>query len=771
MRSGTIAFLVGITTFHQLATIPGAAWGWLLLVVTGCLLVLSRWCTHFLIPFAACAGFGYAFCYASLIAPTPLPREFEGVDVVVEGVIASLPDRQERRLRFEFLPDALLLSDGREQPLGNIRLTWYGKALPTLTVGERWRLTVRLKRAHGMSNPGGFDYERWLYQRGIRTTGYVRPQGKNLLLASRLSDMPLQRLRQELREILEKRLAGEEARGVITALAIGDRGALSDEQWRILTESGTNHLMAISGLHVGMVAGLFYLLGGWLWRLRANNLLIMPAPGVGALSAIFGALIYAALAGFSIPTQRALIMVTVAMGAVLFRRHTLPNRVLALALLLVVLLDPLAVLSAGFWLSFLAVATILYGMTGRLRQGRVITQWGRIQLLVSLGLLPLLILYFNQAAVAAPLANLIAVPWMGMIVVPLTLLGTLLAVVMPDIGTLLLILAARLAELLLVLLGYMLELLPPLAMASPPPWAWLPAIIGLLWLLAPKGWPARWLGLLLLLPLFHSDHLLPQGAFRFTLFDVGQGLAVVVETREHILIYDTGPRFESGFDTGHAVIVPWLKHMGVPAVDTLVVSHGDNDHIGGARSLVEQIPVKRVLTSVPGKMAWIPHESCHVGERWNWDGIRFELLHPVPLEESGHHPRGNNGSCVLKISGESGSVLLPGDIEAQAEQELLARAQQQLTATVLLAPHHGSKTSSSKPFVETVQPRWVLFPVGYRNRYGFPHEGVVKRYLEVGATTLDSATSGAITFTFDPQYREPLIGRYRETARRYWQSD
>ena len=772
MRSGTIAFLAGITAFQQLTQLPGAAWSWCFYATVFGLLLLSRRQCLFLIPLFVCIGFSYAWIHAKFLASEPLPKHLEGEDVILEGVIVNLPEKRGRRIRFEFLPESVHWQ-GKEQDLpGRLRLNWYEKQPPDLEAGQRWRLTARLKRAHGMINPGTFDYEAWLYQRGIRTTGYVRQDQGNRLLGNDLTNMPLQRLRQHLRESLVRVLGDEEAAGLIVALAIGERDSISDEQWRLLTQSGTNHLMAISGLHIGMIAGLFYFLAGRLWRLRSANLLWLPAPKVAAFSAIIGAVIYAALAGFSIPTRRALIMVLVVMGAVLFQRATRPSRVLALALLLVLLLDPLAVLSPGFWLSFAAVGIILYGMGGREGKRGTLGQLGRVQFLVGLGLLPLVSHFFHQAAVAGPVANLIAVPWIGMVVVPPTLLGTILELFVPGLATLLLLLAAKATTLLLSLLSWCVALLPPVILASPPSWAYLLITLGIALLFAPRGWPARWLGGVLILPLFLLRDEIPPGAYRFTLLDVGQGLAAAVQTRNHILIYDTGARYASGFDIGRAVIVPWLRNRGIAKIDTLVISHGDNDHIGGARSLLSLYPTDRVLTSVPHKMTWTGSEECHAGQKWQWDGIGFEILHPFDAESNTkRRSRGNNGSCVLRVSGEGGSVLLPGDIEAAAEQELLIRYRDKLASTVLVAPHHGSKTSSTRPFVEAVHPRWVLFPVGYRNRYRFPHEQVVERYLDINTTSIDSVTSGAITFSFDPQHLVPAIERCRVKAHRYWYQD
>ncbi|MDH5784907.1 MAG: DNA internalization-related competence protein ComEC/Rec2, partial [Chromatiales bacterium] len=443
-----------------------------------------------------------------------------------------------------------------------------------------------------------------------------------------------------------------------------------------------------------------------------------------------------------------------------------PARLLAIVLLLVVLHDPLVVLSAGFWLSFGAVAIILFGMSGRLNPAGLWWRWGRVQWLVALGLSPLLLLLFGQAALVAPLANLIAVPLVGLVVVPLTLSGTLLLNVWSAAGEVMLQLASWGMAILWPVLEHLADTVPTLRQATAPWWLYLFAFGGAGWLLAPRGWPLRWAGMVPLLPLLlWQPPLLKDGVARFTLLDVGQGLAAVVETRHHLLVFDTGPRFESGFDTGEAVVLPYLRYRGYGAIDTLIISHGDNDHIGGARGLSEGVSVKRVLTSVPEKMGWTSHEVCHRDDSWVWDGVEFRILHPRRLLGGG---RGNNDSCVLQVVAGEERLLLTGDIEVETERELVAFYGNDLGSDILVVPHHGSKTSSSEQFINVVKPRVVLLPLGYRNRYGFPHKQVVDRYTGLNSVILSSSDSGAMIMYLGEGQEE--IVEYRSAARRYWHS-
>jgi len=758
-----MAFLLGVLSMQQLPTLP--SWPWLAGLLLSILLALPFRRYRGVLMVAA-AGFGFlwaAVCGHWQLA-NGLNPELEGEEVLLEGMVNSLPERQFQQLRFLFVPDKAE-RDGDEVTLPpQLRLSWYTDYPEDLAPGQRWRLRVKLKRPWGMMNPGGFDYEAWLFTQGIRATGYVRHSADNQRLSDSPWQAPLQRLRYALLRRLQQVLGDESAAGVIIALALGERGGISDEQWRVLLASGTNHLVAISGLHVGLVAGLLFFLVQGLWRRCARCCLWLPAPRAGALAAMAAGAGYAAMAGFSLPTQRALLMLAVVLGASLWQRPVAPSRALSLALWAVLLWQPTAVLAAGFWLSFAAVALILYGMGGRLYPSGLWWRWGRVQGLVALGLLPLLLTLFGRGSLSAPLANLLAVPLVGFLIVPLTLLGTLLLPLWSDAAATVLQMAVMLVQAGWPLLIWLTERIPPL-FSSAPGWTLLPALLGVIWLLMPRGWPLRGAGAALLLPLLLLRPAMPApGTAEVTLLDVGQGLSAVVLTRHHALVFDTGPQYRSGFNTGDAVLLPFLREQGVRRLDRLIVSHGDNDHIGGARALLQGIDAERVLTSVPQKMAWVAHQRCHAGQRWQWDGVVFTILHPPARTGKG---RGNNDSCVLRVTAGGQSMLLTGDIEVEAERELLA-GPAMLRAEVLVAPHHGSKTSSSEAFIAAVQPQWVLYPVGYRNRYGFPRPEVVQRYRRLAVHSLESFRSGAITVTLG---HGPIAPRtYRQQAQRYWHS-
>ncbi len=760
MPLAILFFLFGILLFQQTTTSPDCSW-----LFAAMLLPLALWWPAIRLPLASLAGFLWALLHACLILGNALPAELEGVDVEITGTVSSLPEQGTHHARFQFDLESLSHNGKSYDSPKRVLLSWYGKR-PELSAGERWRLTVRLKRPHGFMNPGGFDYEGWLYRQHIDATGYVRHKSSYSPLASSPLLHPLDRLRQRLQRQLADLQGGEPYLGLIGALAIGDRSAIQPQQWQVLRATGTNHLMAISGLHIGLVAGMAFFLGRRIWGLLGRAPLRLPATKAGALVAVLAASLYASLAGFSIPTQRALIMILVVMGALLLQRQLSPARVLVVALAGVLVLDPLAVLATGFWLSFAAVAVILYGLGGRLQKGPGWRQWGQVQWVVSLGLLPLLMLSFHQAPLLSPLANLVAVPWVSLLVVPLILLGVAGLLLYPPLGSWLLLQAAH-------LLGWLWPLLEWFAnieggvwqpATAPTPWALIAAAIGVLWILAPRGIPARWAGVVWTLPLILARPSHPhQGEVWFTLLDVGQGLAAVVQTQHHTLIYDTGPRFNDRFDTGQAVLIPFLRQQGIHHLDILIIGHGDNDHIGGAHSLLQRYHPDHILTTVPEKLPPMA-EQCNRGQTWLWDGIRFSILHPSP----GDRPQGNNASCVLKVETSAGDgLLLTGDIERRAERQLVTANPSALHAKILIAPHHGSKSSSSARFIEAVAPEYVLFPVGYRNRFHHPHPRVVMRYRARGVRMLDSATQGAIRFKMD----ENGVSRpesYRLSARHYW---
>jgi competence protein ComEC len=741
---------------QQLAALPTLWWALLLIP----LLFLAWRRPLWLVPVCFVAGVVWVSFRAGLILEDHLPSALEGRDLVLEGSIADLPIRTDFGWRFPFdvarathagaavtVPARVLLSVG------------HGDFVPR--AGDAWRLTARLKHPHGLQNPGGFDYEAHLFRNRLRATGYVRLDDAPQRLDVAPARHALDRLRQRLGSAMRALLPDNPFAGIVVALANGDGGGVRDAQWDVFRRSGTLHLVAISGLHISLVGGLAFFLGRFLWALPGYTVLRYPAPVVGAVCAIAAAAAYSALAGFVIPTQRALIMLTVAMSGILLRREIPPTRLLAIALFAVLAYDPLAVMAAGFWLSFAAVAVILFvaqGGSWRLEGWR---KWGYLQLAIGLGMLPLMFALFQQASLVAPLANLLAVPVFDLWMVPLTLAGVVLLDLWPAAAQILFELAAwLLAQLWPVLDG--LAALPGSQWTRPalPLWTILAAALGVAWLLAPRGWPARWVGAVWLLPLALWRAPAPApGEVWFTLLDVGQGLSAVVRTAGHTLVFDTGPRYGT-FDTGRATVAPFLRAQGVARVDLLVVSHGDNDHLGGADSLRRLLPVEKILSSVPERVPGAG--ACAAGQQWEWDGVRFAVLNP-PEGQSG---KANDQSCVLHVRSAHGRVLLPADIEARTERRLVAAQGERLRAEVLVVPHHGSKTSSTGEFLAAVKPEFALFPVGYRNRFRHPHPDVVARYDAAGVRRLDSAANGAIDVRLSAA--GTTVSTWRERRRRYW---
>ena len=758
MRLGTIAFLLGIFAAQQLTSLPATGWLVLLPLCLGLAYFLPQF---WRLPLIFLSGVLWAVLFASHLLENRLTPELEGKDLLVEGRVVSLPISGQHGLRFDF--DTHI--QGKTHRL---RLNYYqSRVLVPPKAGERWRLRIKLKLPHGFLNPGGFDYERYLFRKGISATGYIKQDDINQKISSPDIYHMVLSSRDKISSTIDSVLQGDEQVGLIRALAVGDRRGIDADGWRVLTRTGTSHLMAISGLHIGLVAGLVFALVRLLFSLMpVRFILYTPAVMPAAIAAILAAASYSMLAGFSIPTQRAFIMVTIIMLGIVFRRSYMSTSVLALALLAILLYDPLAVLDAGFWLSFSAVAVIMYVLTGRVGQISRIWQWGQVQWFIAVGMLPLMLVLFQQLSLVAPLANLIAVPWVSMITVPTTLLATIAIPLNDDLAKALLQLSVwSLSELWLVL-----EPLSSSDYASwyshvPQLWTLLPALIGAAWLLLPRGWPARWLGGICLLPML----LLPKPGpladeVWFHLLDVGQGLAVVVRTSEKVMIYDTGPWFSPSFDAGRAVILPFLRSQGITRIDLLVVSHGDNDHRGGADSLISEMSVKRIMTGAkPERWSHEKAEHCRQGQLWQWGKSRFEVLSP----DNNDQHKANNRSCVVRISLADSHILLVGDIESRVESQLVKHARDKLPAKLLVVPHHGSKTSSTRTFIDAIKPEMALFATGYRNRYRFPNKVVLERYEDRQIKTLNTANTGTISIKFDDKgMHKPQ--KWRELAARYW---
>ncbi len=777
MRFFVLAFAAGIWLLQQQAALP--SFGWLAGLGAGALALLGgrkmsalatrRFLTFpLLVAGAASLGFAWAGVFAHLRLADELPAALEGSDIELTGVVAGLPQELERGVRFEF--------DVEQAVAGvppHISLAWYRgrdegddetSPLVPVRAGERWRFTVRLKRPHGNLNPYGFDYEAWLFERGIRATGYVRPRSAARIEARVWRPgYAVEMLRESIRDRFRAALPEAPYAGILIALAVGDQHAIDPGLWQSFSRTGITHLMSISGLHVTMLAGLAYALVNWLWRRSARLPLRLPAQHAAAVGGFLAAFLYCLLAGFAVPAQRTLYMLGVLVVARLSARELAGSRVLPLALLLVLLLDPWAVLAAGFWLSFGAVALLFHIGSGRLGPVHWLTEWGRAQWAVTLGMLPALLALFQQFSLVSPLANALAIPLVSFVITPLALLGTL-----PLLDPLL-SLAHFFTAWLMVFIDWLAGL--PLAMwqqAAPPAWAVLLALAGGLWLLLPRGFPARWLGVLAFLPLLTVLPPRPApGAAAITVLDVGQGLAIHVQTAGHDLLFDAGPAFSADADSGNRIIAPYLRAMGVRRLDAMVISHADKDHEGGAASVLAALPVALLKTSLPFEHALsaqpVPHQPCRDGDAWNWDGVAFEMLHPGAEPVS---RKTNDLSCVLRITAGGKSMLLTSDIEAVSEQALLTGRRPALAAEVMTVPHHGSKTSSTPGFIAAVTARDVIFPVGYRNRFGHPKEEVVVRYQQSGARLHRTDADGAVGVSLAAA---GIAFRHeRAERRRYW---
>lgn len=688
--------------------------------------------------------------------------ELDGQSVLLSGTIIDISEQRKHSVRFYLKPD-YLQSYSRRLP-EKIRLSWYrSQQIPQ--AGQRWQLLVKLRKPRGFQNPDAFDYERWLFVKGIAANGYVKKSGMNRKIAE-ADWYNIDRYRLQIVEAIDRACNDCKHHGLFKALTVGFRGDIPDQQGKLLRDTGTAHLLAISGLHIGLVAGLFFLLGNYIWRLvlyrsRFNRL------ECSAMLAMVAALAYAALAGFSIPTVRALLMLIVVLLALLLRKGVNLLNSIACAVTLILLLDPLAIGSASFWLSISALLVIALGQFLLVNEKNRLKQLLVIQLLFSLLFIPLGILLFNQASPAGFLANIVAIPVLSFVILPTTLISSLLSIF--DIP-----LAAVLFAWLDHLTGWLLDYLQILLTSGLQAFQYtgLPLLllclaIGLILMLLPIGWRARMPALVLLpVALMWQPADIETGSFRLSVLDVGMGTAVVVETENHNLIYDFGPGNSDGFSAGEWVVKPYLRYRGIEQSDLMVISHVDSDHSGGFISFLDENVVARLVTGTPGMLEKRfnmdkPIRNCHDYPAWRWDGIDFEFLATLPR----HGLRSsNNSSCVLKVSGIH-TALLSGDIEAEQEYRLLNQLGDKLAADILLVPHHGSLTSSTNAFVNTVSASVAIFTLGRNNRWGFPKSEVLERYQKTATNIFRTDRDGAISLLSQP---EELQIRSQRQFNRIW---
>ncbi|EJM79815.1 DNA internalization-related competence protein ComEC/Rec2 [Pseudomonas sp. GM60] len=738
MRTGMMALALGLLALRFLPVLP-PVWLWLVLPITGLMALPFR--TYPLAFFLF--GFSWAGANAQWALDDRLPANLDGETRWVEGRVTGLPQNNDGVVRFE-------LTDVRSRQAKvpqRMRLAWYDG--PPVNSGERWRLAVKLKRPAGLLNPHSFDYDAWLLAQRIGATGTIK-DGERLREA-----------RWAWRDSIRQRLQTVDAQGrtgALIALVLGDGAGLSREDWQVLQDTGTVHLLVISGQHIGLLAGVVYLLIAGLARYGVwpNRLPWLPWACALAFAAALG---YGLLAGFEVPVRRACVMIGLVLLWRLRFRHLGAWWPLLLALNAVLLLDPLASLQPGFWLSFAAVAVLIFTFGGRLGPWRWWQTWTRAQWLIAIGLGPLLLVLGLPISLSGPVANLLAVPWISLLVLPPALLGALL-LPLPYVGEGLLWLAGGLIDWLFKGLGLMAGQLPAWVPVAIPLWIWALGMLGAFLLLMPRGVPLRLLGWpLLLLLVFPPRPLLPEGIAEVWQLDVGQGLAILVRTRHHTLLYDTGPRF-GDFDLGERVVLPALRKLGVNELDLMLISHADADHAGGARAVANGLPIKLVLSGDPLALpAELHADACESGRQWSWDGVRFQLWQWPSATDR------NQKSCVLQIEANGERLLLTGDIDSAAERALLD-SPLAVPTDWLQAPHHGSRSSSSMALLTALQPKAVLISRGNGNSFGHPHPTVMARYKKRGMEIHDSAEQGAIRLHLG-RFHPPWTMRQE---RRFWRS-
>ena len=775
-------------------------------------LIAWRWRRAFIVGLlgSGLLAWGASGWRASVVLADALPPALEGRDLTVTGVIASLPQRSASGLRFRFevedvQPGQALLGG---QPLhipALLALGWYAgfhedaaltQPRGELRAGQRWRFTLRLRQPHGNLNPHGFDYELALFEQGVRATGYVRDAPPPEML-HRAAGFPVERLRQRVRDAIEAAVPDRRAAGVLAALAVGDQGAIEREDWDLYRNTGIAHLVSISGLHITMFAWLAGLAVAALWRRSTRAMLWLAAPQAARWGGLAFAAAYALFSGWGVPSQRTVWMLSaVTLLQALGLRWPWPLVLLAAAVV-VTALDPWALLQAGFWLSFVAVGLLMASSGAQASahsHGAVdaaaathaaLAAWRgwprrvwaavradlRTQVIATVGLTPLTLVFFQQVSVVGFAANLIAIPVITLVITPLALLGVALVPLWTA--------GAWVVQQLNAVLAW-LAALPGAVWTVPvaPVWAQWAGIAAAVLFVMPLPWRARLLALPLALPLLMPPRDLPaEGQFDTIALDVGQGTSVLVRTRTHLLVFDAGPQYSRESDAGQRVLLPLLRGRGEARIDRLVLSHRDLDHVGGAKSVFVATPVDDLLSSLEADHPLLKpmpgsertNTRCAAGQSWAWDGVQFDVLRPERADYE-RTQKTNAMSCVLRVSERRAgghSLLLTGDIEREQEAALVANLGDRLRSDVLIVPHHGSKTSSTAAFLDAVQPRVAVFQAGYRNRFGHPAADVLARYRERGIAVVASPQCGAWQW---PGASGNVAGAscLRDLRRRYW---
>ncbi len=799
-RYFVLGFICCVYAFYQLGTFPS---GWSLVWLSGGLVFgwmvlrfapLKQSVNHVLIavfsPIIIGVILGCIWVFLHSFLTDRLPNSIYFKPMTVVGKVVDLPqvhslDENGRppRVKFSFVLQHMTNQDIQFDQAWSfwqptVQLSWYDAEMVPKS-GETWRFQIKLKPRHASLNPGAFDYETYLFQKGIQGYGYVLDKGTPSV---RLSEAGVLGLRNDLANHLRHLFGGSPFQGVFQALIDGDKSDISADDWRVMQQTGTIHLMAISGLHVAIVAGLGFILFAWVWRVGVRWMngtwwQLTPKIVFASWGGILMATVYMAMAGFSIPTQRAWLMVVTVLLFVLIRRKFQPWSALALAAFLIVLWHPPSVLSQGFWLSFMAVAIIF-----------VILRWPRvqrapnwqkllwIQLGLTVGLAPALAGYYHQIALGSFLANLLAVPFVSLLGLPLLFLTVLVSFVSDTAAHALMWLNDQLWSALWWALQYLSDAFGFWVVGQLQAWQVVLLYGVLFWTVSVRtGGARKWLGGLVLVGLtavflWHPfKPVLAPGEFRVTVLDVGQGQALVFETETATVVYDTGARWSDKMDGAKLALLPYLKSQNRSTVDLLIVSHSDSDHAGGVASLLQDVAVKE---AVSGQAKVLNHrleqrvfQPCGNGQAWSFSDVRFEILSPADFLPQPTND--NDASCVLRVTNGAGTVLVPGDLTERMEKPLVAAYEDELQADLLVAGHHGSRTSTSQAWLKAVSPQEAVFSSGFANRFHFPSETVLNRLEKLGIPWRNTACRGAIQYkiTLDSERFHPSPLRFVNSAR------
>ena len=794
---------------------------------------ISQWALWLVFGFLV--GISYGYISANSIINKQLPIDLDNKVFIVDGLVTGLVKNSPTSVRFDLIINDLFLVDDNKQlsildehKYKKIRLSYYRHNKKfndyniTVNTGDNWQFLVKLKRPRGFVNPAGFDYQGYLLSEDIAATGYVKKSDKNIKNDNKCIDPSFDLLavacvRAKLFKFLVMNFSDSKVLGMLTGLLIGEKSKITKPQWQTLKDTGTIHLLAISGLHIGLAATIGYWLGKFfqrclqviMYRLRGH---LNPKSFLGgrrwlsSIISIIFAVAYSLLAGFSLPTQRALIMLSVLHVGLLFCRNIRPWCLFVVALLGVALVDPLAIYSQGFWLSFLAVAALIVVFNGYLQGQRFTNKntsknifylffqscmpiikkflkgFFKAQGSILIGLLLPSIILLKGLSGLGFIANFIAIPLVTIVTVPLLLSGILLMPVSVSAAVRAIDLANSSIEILLIILQSMQKYgikFWDLSMGDPSFLALVTASIGIIYLLLPKGVPLRWLGAVCLIPLFFSEQ--NAALLKLTVFDVGQGTAVIVETPDFELIYDTGKKYSDSFNIGEHILAPYLKSIKRQSVEQLMISHNDLDHAGGVEGLLKKIKINTIYAGEIDASTPLKAQQCLAGQKWWWNNVSFTVVWPnseyitamktksvkINGVQTEALMKSNNLSCVLLIRYQSIAILLAGDIEKKIERQLINNKLIPKNITLLLVPHHGSQTSSHQAWVNYLDAKYVVFSAGFKNAYGHPHQKVVARYRANNAILLNTATDGAVQLVINTDHTLSIY-RSRIVARHYW---